>query len=73
MPRDHEVGGMEGEMVNIRTLTAGLVLSIGCLFLASDTDAQWSVGLSNANNEFLYGHYGQLGHHGFFGEYDIDA
>jgi hypothetical protein len=35
--------------------------------------AQWSFDFAGAKNDFVYGRYGQLGHNGFFGVYDVDA
>ncbi|MFH1112984.1 MAG: hypothetical protein V1792_03600 [Pseudomonadota bacterium] len=60
-------------MASVRIVSAVAAISIGCVLLACDSGAQWSVDLSNAQNEFVYGRYGQLGRNGFFGTYDIDA
>ena len=60
-------------MANVRNLPAAVAISIAFVLVAADSSAQWSVSLSNARNEFVYGRYGQLGHNGFFGAYDIDA
>ncbi|MFH1112385.1 MAG: hypothetical protein V1792_00555 [Pseudomonadota bacterium] len=60
-------------MARVRIVSTVAAISIGCVLLACDSGAQWSVSLSNAKNEFVYGRYGQLGRNGFFGTYDIDA
>ena len=57
----------------IRVTLMSLMVSLFWYAAVPDSRAQWSFDFAEAENNLLFGQYGHLGRHGFFGAFDIDA